>query len=63
MAEKELGIVVANVLKCFSIQATTKPACALPPQSDSFQRPPVHVPLKFVARVKIDELTGLDEDD
>ncbi len=63
LADKEMGLVAANLLKCFTILPTSKPACADPVPS-GMQRAPVHVPLIFKARAGVDVelLAGLVAD-
>jgi len=62
LAEKELGLVATNILKCFTVSTAADGCkCRQPTKPDGMQFPPIHVPLKFTPRhgVNVDHLLGL----
>jgi len=68
LAKQELGMMVANILKHFSVQAATSDGQKVWKKNvdpNSFIRHPHHVLLKFVPRlgtVNVEDLVGLREE-
>jgi len=62
LADKELGLMGANILKCFTVRPATASSACGDPRPIGLQTAPIHVPLIFESRTNVEQLTGLREE-